>query len=77
MTGLRAKFGWPIWAFRALVEVTVLAIGWLLGGTVGIGTVLFAALIGPLVHIALPLLDTARPPTTPVRVEPTATGAAG
>src|SRR6478609_12019036 len=61
MTGLRARFGWPIWACRALVEVSVLVIGWLLGGTVGIGTVLFAALIGPLVHIALPLLDTRRP----------------
>jgi uncharacterized membrane protein YczE len=59
MTGLHARLGWPIWACRAVVEVTVLAIGWLLGGTVGIGTVLFALLIGPLVHIALPLLDTA------------------
>jgi uncharacterized membrane protein YczE len=63
MTGLHARFGWPIWACRALVEVSVLAIGWVLGGTVGIGTVLFAALIGPLVHIALPLLDTA--PSSP------------
>jgi uncharacterized membrane protein YczE len=59
MTGLHARLGWPIWVCRAVVEVTVLAIGWLLGGTVGIGTVLFALLIGPLVHIALPLLDTA------------------
>ena len=58
MTGLHARLGWPIWVCRALVEVTVLAIGWLLGGTVGIGTVLFAVLIGPLVHVALPLLDT-------------------
>jgi len=69
MTGLNARFGWPIWTCRALVEVSVLAIGWVLGGTVGIGTVLFAALIGPLVHIALPLLDTARPS----RAERTAT----
>ncbi|MET0672472.1 MAG: hypothetical protein ABWY37_03170 [Microbacterium pygmaeum] len=59
MTGLHARLGWPIWVSRATVEVTVLLIGWLLGGTVGIGTVLFAALIGPLVHLALPLLDTA------------------
>lgn len=62
MTGLHARLGWPIWGCRALVEVSVLAIGWLLGGTVGIGTVLFAVLIGPLVHAALPLLDTARAP---------------
>jgi uncharacterized membrane protein YczE len=62
MTGLHARLGWPIWGCRAIVEVSVLAIGWLLGGTVGIGTVLFAVLIGPLVHAALPLLDTARAP---------------
>jgi len=62
MTGLHARLGWPIWGCRAIVEVSVLAIGWLLGGTVGIGTVLFAVLIGPLVHAALPLLDTARSP---------------
>lgn len=60
MTGMHKRLGWPIWACRALVELTVLLIGWLLGGTVGIGTVLFAFLIGPLVHIALPLLDTRR-----------------
>ena len=59
MTGLNSRLGWPIWLSRVLVELTVLVIGWLLGGTVGVGTVLFAALIGPLVHIALPLLDTA------------------
>lgn len=60
MTGMHKRLGWPIWACRATVEATVLVIGWLLGGTVGIGTVLFAALIGPLVHVALPLLDTRR-----------------
>jgi len=61
MTGMNSRLGWPIWLCRALVELTVLAAGWLLGGTVGIGTVLFALLIGPLVHVALPLLDTRRP----------------
>ncbi|GAA2968787.1 MULTISPECIES: membrane protein YczE [Microbacterium] len=60
MTGLHSRFGMPIWAARASVELTVLIIGWLLGGTVGLGTVLFAATIGPLVHITLPLLDTQR-----------------
>ena len=60
MTGMNARLGWPIWVCRALVELTVLVVGWMLGGTVGIGTILFAALIGPLVHIALPLLDTRR-----------------
>jgi len=73
MTGLHARLGWPIWVCRAVVEVSVLAIGWLLGGTVGIGTVLFAVLIGPLVHVALPLLDTARPIGGRSRVAPVAT----
>lgn len=58
MTGMNARLGWPIWMCRAIVEITVLSVGWLLGGTVGVGTVLFAVLIGPLVHLALPLLDT-------------------
>lgn len=62
MTGMHARLGWPIWLSRALVEVSVLVAGWFLGGTVGIGTVLFAVLIGPLVHVALPLLDTRRVP---------------
>lgn len=60
MTGMHARLGWPIWLCRALVEVSVLVVGWILGGTVGVGTVLFAVLIGPLVHLALPLLDTRR-----------------
>ncbi|KTS90538.1 membrane protein [Microbacterium testaceum] len=58
MTGLHARFGWPIWACRLGVEGTVLVLGWILGGTVGIGTVVFALGIGPLVHVALPLLAT-------------------
>lgn len=57
MTGLNQRFGWPIWACRLGVEVAVLAAGWLLGGTVGLGTILFAALIGPLVHLTLPVFD--------------------
>lgn len=62
MTGMHTRLGWPIWLCRLGVEATVLLIGWLLGGTVGIGTVVFAAAIGPLVHLALPLLDTRRSP---------------
>ena len=52
MTGLAAR-GVPLAAARAGVEITVLAIGWLLGGSVGIATVLFATSIGPLVRRAL------------------------
>ncbi|RKT36756.1 putative membrane protein YczE [Microbacterium sp. AG1240] len=57
MTGLHRRLGWPIWVCRLLVESSVLIAGWLLGGTVGVGTVIFAICIGPLVHHALPLFD--------------------
>ncbi|WP_433721238.1 YczE/YyaS/YitT family protein [Microbacterium laevaniformans] len=60
MTGMNSRLGWPVWACRLTIEATVLLFGWLLGGTVGLGTVLFAAGIGPLVHVALPLLDVSR-----------------
>lgn len=49
MTGLHRRFGWPLSRVRAGIEVSVLAAGWLLGGTVGVGTVVFAVLIGPAV----------------------------
>jgi uncharacterized membrane protein YczE len=60
MTGLHRRLGWPIWLSRLLVETAVLVLGWLLGGTVGLGTVVFALCIGPLVHHALPLFDLER-----------------
>jgi len=53
MTGLHVRFGWPISAVRLAIEAVVLVLGWLLGGTVGIGTVLFALLIGPAVGYGL------------------------
>lgn len=65
MTGMNARLRWPIWLCRLIVEATVLVVGWALGGTVGIGTVLFAVLIGPLVHLALPLLRTSDAGATP------------
>ena len=55
MTGLHARTGWPIWSVRTGIEVTVLIIGWILGGNVGIGTLAFALLIGPLCSLTLPL----------------------
>lgn len=55
MTGL-ARRGWPVGVARAAIELTVLVFGWVLGGTVGIGTLVFAASIGPLVHWWLPRL---------------------
>jgi uncharacterized membrane protein YczE len=51
-----ARTGWSIRAVRTGIEVTVLATGYLLGGTVGVGTVLYALAIGPLVQLFLGLL---------------------
>lgn len=56
MTGINKRWGWRIWIVRTAIEVTVLAIGWVLGGNVGIGTLAFALLIGPMVNLTLPLL---------------------
>ncbi|NGO79076.1 hypothetical protein G6045_25975 [Streptomyces sp. YC504] len=64
MTGLAAR-GISIRRARTAIEASVLAVGWLLGGTVGPGTVLFAAAIGPLTQLALRRLTftaTARAP---------------
>jgi uncharacterized membrane protein YczE len=55
MTALAAR-GHPVRVVRTLIEVGVLAVGWLLGGEVGVGTVFFALSIGPLVHVLLPRL---------------------
>jgi uncharacterized membrane protein YczE len=56
MTGLHRVTGWPIWVVRTGIEVTVLAIGWVLGGNVGFGTLAFALLIGPLAGFFMPIL---------------------
>jgi uncharacterized membrane protein YczE len=56
MTGVHARTGWPIWAVRTGIEIAVLVVGFLLGGQVGIGTLAFALLIGPIVNVTLPLL---------------------
>lgn len=54
MTGLTARTHLPLRLVRTGIEATVLAAGWLLGGTVGVATVLYALGIGPLVHALLP-----------------------
>ncbi|WP_240387184.1 YczE/YyaS/YitT family protein [Brevundimonas naejangsanensis] len=54
MIGLNQRLGWSIRVSRLLIELGVLAGGWLLGGSVGLGTVVFAVGIGPLVQIFLP-----------------------
>jgi uncharacterized membrane protein YczE len=57
MTGIHRRTGWPVWRVRVGIELVVLAIGWALGGDVGLGTLAFALLIGPIVQRALPLFD--------------------
>ena len=53
MTGLQRKTGIPIGRVRAAIEISVVLVGWYLGGTVGLGTVAFALTIGPVVAICL------------------------
>lgn len=74
MTGLHVRLRLPIWLVRTCLEVTVVLIGWALGGVVGIGTVLFAVLVGPLCQFflrvfAVPLEARPTPSTGPVSVQ--------
>ncbi|GAA1796344.1 YczE/YyaS/YitT family protein [Agromyces lapidis] len=75
MTGIHARTGWPIWVGRTIVEVSVLAIGWVLGGDVGFGTLAFALLIGPLCGFTLPFFRVPEKTRTP-RVGTVGTGTA-
>lgn len=54
MTGLARRTGWSVRVSRTLIEVVVLAAGWLLGGTAGVGTAVYALAIGPLVQLMMP-----------------------
>lgn len=63
MTGLVTRTGRPVRLVRTSIELSVLATGWLLGGTVGAGTVLYAVSIGPIVHVLLAQL------TVPERID--------
>jgi uncharacterized membrane protein YczE len=60
MTGFAAR-GHSLRLVRTCIEITVLAAGWLLGGTVGVGTVVYAVCIGPLAHIFVPLFSRPKP----------------
>jgi uncharacterized membrane protein YczE len=53
MTGLVARTGLSVRLVRTSIEASVLAVGWLLGGTVGVGTLVYALGIGPLVQLIL------------------------
>lgn len=60
MTGLCRRYGWPVWRIRLGIEAAVLALGWLLGGTIGLGTVAYTLLIGPAVDAGLRLVGSTR-----------------
>ena len=74
MTGLH-KRGVPIAVARTGIEATVLVVGWLLGGTVGVATVLFALSIGPLVRRAMARLALPPAPSQAPRAQEPAPGA--
>ena len=66
MTGLVRRTGHSVRLVRTLIEVGVLVVGFLLGGTVGVGTVLYAVAIGPIAHALLPLFTIASRRVEPV-----------
>jgi uncharacterized membrane protein YczE len=70
MTGL-ARHGVPIGIARTGIELTALGTGWLLGGTVGFGTVYFALAVGPVIQVVMPHL---RAPWFPPGAQPRVLG---
>ncbi|MDI7396228.1 hypothetical protein QLY43_05985 [Cronobacter dublinensis] len=67
MTGINARTGWSVRSVRTAIEVSVLLAGWAMGGTLGIGTVVYALAIGPLIQFCLPWFQV-------LRVKPAAPG---
>lgn len=61
MTGLHRMTGWPVGRVRLVIEVSVLVAGWLLGGIVGVGTAIFALLVGQSVALGLALVHRLSP----------------
>lgn len=77
MTGLARRTGRSIRLTRTAIELTVLVVGWLLGGTVGAGTVLFAVSIGPLTQLFLRVCAVRRPLKDEPILAPSALGIDG
>jgi len=65
MTGFCRRTGLPVKLVRTAIELTVLAAGWMLGGTIGLGTLLYAVSIGWVVHHALPVFTLDKAPRQP------------
>jgi uncharacterized membrane protein YczE len=70
MTGLVSRTGGSVRVIRTSIEVSVLSVGALLGGSVGIGTVVYALGIGPLLHVLLPLFTVRPSPRSPLSPAP-------
>ena len=71
MTGLVRRTGWSVRLVRTGIEVVVLAVGFLLGGSVGVGTVVYALAIGPIVQVLLPKFMVPEPAKVPAPAEAT------
>jgi uncharacterized membrane protein YczE len=69
MTGIAAR-GHSVRVVRTGIELTVLVLGALLGGTVGIGTLLYAVTIGPLAHVFIPAFTVPEQPQRPPEPQP-------
>lgn len=65
MTGIVRRTGWPVKWVRTAIELAVVAVGWSLGGSVGLGTIAYALTIGPVVHVFLPMFVIKPRPVTP------------
>ncbi|MBF6340979.1 hypothetical protein IU450_34570 [Nocardia abscessus] len=76
MTGLVRRTGKSVWVVRTAIEVAVLTTGFVLGGSVGIGTLVYAFGIGPLIHLMIPAANRILPGFAPPRPEPVAGAAA-
>ncbi|MER5988996.1 hypothetical protein [Streptomyces sp. NPDC001787] len=77
MTGVSAATGLSLRLVRTLIELTVLGVGWLLGGRAGVGTVLYAVLVGPVTQFFLPWLTYRRSTERAVDMDADAAGSAG
>lgn len=77
MTGFCARTGWSVRMVRTIIEMVVLAAGWLLGGTVGVGTILYAFMIGPIIQVSLDRLGIATPSVAPGHLKHRTEGSPG
>jgi uncharacterized membrane protein YczE len=74
MVGISRLGGWPVRRVRTFIELSALTGGWLMGGTIGVGTVLFALLVGPVTQLGLELFGVLPAASTPadLPIEPVA-----